>query len=149
MVKIQFIFLGKQKETWASQGVEHYKKLLKGMVDLDIKFVQPEKVAKLSNPSDILKKEESKIVKYLKDKTFLVILDSKGKEFSSEGLAEFFKSKINQGQSDFTFVVGSSLGLSEDIKKISDFKLSLSGMTFAHQLTWIVLLEQIFRVFDN
>jgi 23S rRNA (pseudouridine1915-N3)-methyltransferase len=148
VVRIQFIFLGKEKEEWVLQGINHYKKLLKGMVDLEIRVIQPEKVSKSSNPLDILEKEKNKITGSLKDRTFLIVLDSKGNEFSSEDLARFFRNKINQSQSDFTFVVGSSLGISEDIKKLSNFKLSLSRMTFAHQLTWIILLEQIYRAFS-
>ena len=148
MVKIELILLGKGKEAWVSQAISHYRKLLKGMVDLKVEIIQPERATKSFNPLDILEKEEKKIIGHLKDKTFLIVLDSRGKEFSSEELAKFFKVKTNQGQSKFTFVVGSSLGLSENIKKMGDFKLSLSKMTFAHQLTWIVLLEQIYRAFS-
>ncbi|MCJ7509080.1 MAG: 23S rRNA (pseudouridine(1915)-N(3))-methyltransferase RlmH [candidate division Zixibacteria bacterium] len=148
MVKIRFIFLGRQKEKWIVEGVNHYQKLLGGMVDLDVKIIQPEKVTERSSVLNILDKEKNKIIKSLKDKTFLIVLDNEGKEVSSEELAQLLKDKVNQGRSDFTFVVGSSLGLSEDIKKMSDFKLSLSRMTFAHQLTWIVLLEQIYRAFS-
>jgi len=148
LVKIRFIFLGRQKEKWIIEGVNHYKKLLGGMVDLDVKIIQPEKVTERSSVLNILDKEKNKIIKSLKDKTLLIVLDNKGNELESEDLARFFKNKINQGQSDFTFVVGSSLGLSEDIKKLSNFKLSLSRMTFAHQLTWIILLEQIYRAFS-
>lgn len=148
MVKIRFIFLGRQKEKWIIEGVNHYQKLLGGMVDLDVKIIQPEKVTERSSVLNILDKEKNKIIKSLVHKTFLIVLDNKGKEFSSEELAQLLRDKVNQGRSDFTFVVGSSLGLSGDIKKMSDFKLSLSRTTFAHQLTWIILLEQIYRAFS-
>lgn len=148
MVKIQLILLGKPKEDWILQGINHYRKLLKGMVELDIKILSPEKVAKSANVSEILEKEKDKIIKNLKSKTFLIALDDKGKELLSKELASFFQNKTNQGHSDFVFAVGSSSGLSENIKKMSDFRLSLSKMTFAHQLTWIILLEQIYRAFS-
>ena len=148
MVKIQLILLGKPKEDWILQGINHYRKLLKGMVELDTKIIQPEKIAKSSDILDIQGKEQNKILRNLKSRSFLVVLDEKGKELSSEELAYFLRNEMNRGHSDFAFVIGSSSGLSEEIKKMSDFKLSLSKMTFAHQLSWIVLLEQIYRAFS-
>lgn len=80
-----------------------------------------------------------------KDRGYLIVLDSKGKKISSEALARFLKSKQELGINSFTFIIGGAYGLSDEIKKDADMILSLSDMTFTHEMTRLILVEQIYR----
>ena len=87
-------------------------------------------------------------MKSLNKDSFSIVLDSKGRMFSTEELAQLIKEKMNQGQNDFTFVTGSALGLSTKVINTANFRLSLSKMTFPHQLVRLILLEQVYRAFS-
>ncbi|MCJ7458590.1 MAG: 23S rRNA (pseudouridine(1915)-N(3))-methyltransferase RlmH [candidate division Zixibacteria bacterium] len=148
MIKLKFIFVGKTKESWIAEGIEHYEKMLSKFAELGFITVKDEKVTEHSSEKTVLEKEGERVLKYLDKKSFPFVLDSKGKMLSTEELAELFREKMNQGDNDFIFVTGSALGLSSEVIKSADFKLSLSRMTFPHQLVRLILLEQVYRAFS-
>ena len=148
MVKLKFIFVGKTKETWIAEGMEHYEKMLSKYADLEFVEVKDEKVTRHSPENMVLEKEGERVLKYLEKKSFSLALDSRGKMLSTEELAELFREKMNLGYNDFIFVTGSALGLSPNVINSADFRLSLSRMTFPHQLVRLILLEQVYRVFS-
>lgn len=148
MVKLKFIFVGKTKESWIAEGVKHYEKMLSKFAELEFITVKDEKVTEHSSEKIVLGKEEERILKYLDKKSFSLALDSKGRMLSTEELAELFKEKMNQGFNDFIFVTGSALGLSSKVISSADLRLSLSKMTFPHQLVRLILLEQVYRAFS-
>jgi 23S rRNA (pseudouridine1915-N3)-methyltransferase len=149
MIKINLIVTGKNKHDWLTQGIKHYQKLLKKyQIDLDFKVVKDEKIDEKKEKELILDKEAERIFRYLSKDSYRVVLDPSGKILSSEELANLLKEKLNFGKNKFVFIIGGPLGLSEKIVKNCHFKLSLSKMTFTHQLSRLVLSEQIFRAFS-
>ena len=91
--------------------------------------------------------EGKNILKHLKKDNYVIALEIKGIELTSEGLAEKISGLGLLGKSDITFIIGGSIGLSEEVTSIGDFSLSFSKMTFPHQMMRVVLLEQIYRSF--
>ena len=138
---IKIICLGKIKEKYLKEAIEDYTKRLVKYTKLEIIELIDEKDT--SNP---LKKEKDSILKHIKEKDNIVILDIKGEEKTSEGFSEFINKELNQN-SNITFIIGSSNGLDNDIKKLTDKKISFSTLTFPHGLFRLILLEQIYRAF--
>lgn len=122
--------------------------MLSKFADLEFVTVKDEKVTQHSSEKLVLEKEGERILKYLQEKSFSLALDSKGKMLSTEELALLFKEKMIQGYNEFVFVSGGALGLSPQVTNSADFKLSLSKMTFPHQLVRLILLEQVYRAFS-
>lgn len=138
---IKLICLGSIKESYLKDAIEEYKKRLSKYTKLEIIELKDEKDT--SNP---LKKEKDSILKHINDKDNLIILDIKGKQLTSEEFASFINNELTT-QSNITFVIGSSNGLDEEIKKLTNKKISFSLLTFPHQLFRVILLEQIYRSF--
>lgn len=149
MMKVDIIALGKLKEKYLRDASDEYAKRLSRYCDLKITELSP--VALSDNPSEnevsnALLKEREMISRAIPKDSFIVALCIEGKEISSEELAYVFKEKANEGKR-ICFIIGSSYGLSEEIKKFADMRLSVSKMTFPHQLFRIMLLEQTYRAF--
>lgn len=148
MVKIKLIVVGKTKEDWVKEGINHYQKLLKKYVDLKIIEIKEEKITRAKDEKTILDSEGERIVKHLEKNALCIVLDAKGKEFSSEGIANLLKENLNRGYNHFIFILGGALGVSKKILEVCPVKLSLSQMTFTHELSRIIILEQIYRAFS-
>jgi 23S rRNA (pseudouridine1915-N3)-methyltransferase len=148
LVKLKFIFVGKTKEPWIAEGMKHYQKMLSKFVESEFIDIKDEKITQHSYEKIVLEKEGERVLKYLDKKGFSFVLDQKGKMFSTEEMAGLFKEKMNQGYNDFIFITGATLGLSSEVIDSADFKLSLSKMTFPHQLVRLILLEQVYRAFS-
>lgn len=149
MMKVDIIALGKLKEKYLRDASDEYAKRLSRYCDLKITELSP--VALSDNPSEnevsnALLKEREMISRAIPKDSFIVALCIEGKEISSEELAYVFKEKANEGKR-ICFIIGSSYGLSGEIKKFADMRLSVSKMTFPHQLFRIMLLEQTYRAF--
>ncbi len=146
-MKVDIICVGKIKEKYFRDAVLEYSKRLSRYVNLDIIEVPDEKAPEniSSSEQEIIKfKEGERIIKHIKN-SFVIALDLKGKKLSSEGLSEFIQKSMVSGVSCLTFIIGGSLGLSDEVIKRSDFRLCFSDMTFPHQLMRVILLEQIYR----
>jgi len=148
LVKIKLVVMGKTKEDWIKEGINHYQKLLKKYVDLKIIEIKEEKITKSKDEKTILDSEKERIAKHLEKNALRIVLDAKGKEFSSEKFANLFKENLNRGYNHFIFILGGALGVSEKILEVCPVKLSLSQMTFTHELSRIIILEQIYRAFS-
>lgn len=138
---IKIICIGKIKEKYLKEAIEEYSKRISKYTKLEI-IELPD--FKSDNPAIEMEKEKQSILKYIKEKEFIVTLEIEGKEFSSEE----FASKLDNiflNNSVITFIIGGSSGIHDDIKKMSNLKLSFSKMTFPHQLFRVLLLEQIYR----
>ena len=117
---------------------------------MQIRELKEARLAENASPAEeeAVKTEEGKsILKALSSSSFVIVLDIGGKELSSDQLAEKIGSLATTGESTVDFIIGGSLGLSEEVKKRADFRLSFSPMTFPHQLMRVILLEQIYRSF--
>ena len=147
-MKITIITVGKIKEKYFTMAIDEYSKRLGRYVKLDIVEVADEKTPDGASDTEerlIRQKEGERILKLLKEDSYVITLEIEGKMLDSVELSE----KINQigvsGKGHITFIIGGSLGLSDEVKNRADFKLSFSKMTFPHQLMRVVLLEQIYR----
>jgi len=149
-LKITIIAVGKLKEKYLKEGIAEYSKRLSRFCDLNIIEVADEQAPEnLSSAQEeqVKKREAERILKRVSSGSFLIVLDVKGKKLDSEGFASKLKSLFLSGNSNITFVIGGSLGLDGELLRKADFSLSLSDMTFPHQLTRLILLEQLFRAF--
>jgi 23S rRNA (pseudouridine1915-N3)-methyltransferase len=147
-MKITIACVGKIKEKYFTDAIAEYSKRLGRYVTLDIAEVADEKAPEnLSNAQMIQVKnaEGKRLLNVIKD-SYVVALAIDGKKLSSEKFAEKIDNCMVQGVSHITFVIGGSLGLSDEVLQKADYKLSFSDMTFPHQLMRVVLLEQIYRV---
>ena len=149
-MKIRIIAIGKIKEPYLKMGIEEYQKRLKPYVNLEIVELQDEPV--VDNPSisqiEMVKnKEGEKVLKIIKDSDYIINLDLNKKQYTSEEFAEFIMTKMELAKSFLTFVIGGSYGLSDELKSRANTSISLSNMTFLHQMTRLILLEQIYRAF--
>ena len=140
---IKIICLGKIKEDFFKDAEKEYLKRLQKYTKLEIIELEDEK------DKDIkvcLSKEEQLIKKSIKDKDNLVLLDINGKEYTSTEFSNFINKELTEN-SNITFIIGSSNGVSEVIKRLAKKKVSFSKLTFPHQMFRIILLEQIYRSF--
>jgi 23S rRNA (pseudouridine1915-N3)-methyltransferase len=137
---IKIICVGKLKEKYLVSALEEYKKRISKYTKLEIIEVDDE-----AN-GNILEKEQERIMKYVNDKDYVITLEIEGNNLSSIELSEKIE-KTFLNYSNITFIIGGSYGLSNDIKKRSNYALSFSKMTFPHQLFRVLLLEQIYRSF--
>lgn len=149
MLNIQIICIGKIKEDYLKNAIEEYSKRLSKYCKLEILELPDEKIpdklnASLSN--EIKQKECSNIIKYLKKSSYNIALDLGGKQLTSEEFSEKLQN-LSMINSNITFIIGGSLGLTNELLNYCQEKLCFSKMTFPHQLIRIFLLEQIFRGF--
>ena len=145
MVKVKLIVVGKTKEDWIRQGIKHYQKLLAKYADLEIIEIKEEKITKSKNEKIVLDSEGERIARYLKKDALRIALDVGGDEFTSEEFAKLFGKNLNCGQNYFIFILGGALGVSEKRLEVCPVKLSLSRMTLTHEISRIIILEQIYR----
>ncbi|MBE6749889.1 MAG: 23S rRNA (pseudouridine(1915)-N(3))-methyltransferase RlmH [Ruminococcaceae bacterium] len=149
MIKVTVIALGKLKEKYLRDAVEEYTKRLSRYCKLEIFEIEPERLSEKPSGSEIsaaLSCEKEKILKKIPQNSTVVSLCIEGKEKSSEEFAAVVEEQVDAGK-NLTLIIGSSYGLSDEVKKASDIRLSLSKMTFPHQLFRVMLLEQLYRAF--
>lgn len=149
-MKIKIICVGKIKESFFREAILEYSKRLSKFCNLEILEVNDEMTPDKAGESEnfkILQKEGERIKSKIKDTDYLITLEIEGKKLNSEKLAKKISDITLSGYSSIAFVIGGSLGICDEVKKMSDFSLSFSDMTFPHQLMRVVLLEQIYRSF--
>lgn len=149
MIKITLITLGKLKEKYLRDAVDEYAKRLTRYCKTDIVELTPINLPEKPSKSEIdaaLAKESEMIEKRIPDGSVVTTLCIEGKSLSSEGLAQFVADNTDSGK-NMCFIIGSSYGLSDAIKQKADMRLSMSDMTFPHQLFRVMCLEQIYRAF--
>lgn len=140
---IRIITVGSLKEKYLQDAVDEYKKRLQKYTNLEIIEVKDEG---LVEKEKAMKLEEEKIRKHIPDKSYFITLEIEGKEISSEDFANLLD-KTTMENSNITFLIGGSYGISDSLKKEANYHLSFSKMTFPHQLFRVLLLEQIYRAF--
>jgi len=148
-LQIEIIAVGKIKESYLRQGIDEYKKRISKYSKVKIVEVSEEDIRQRS-AREVKAREAGKLARHLPEKSdagFTIVLDREGEELSSEELAEKINGLMVRGKSDLTFVVGGALGLDESIVEKADYRLSLSRLTFTHQVARFILLEQIYRSF--
>ncbi|MES2838428.1 MAG: 23S rRNA (pseudouridine(1915)-N(3))-methyltransferase RlmH [Bacteroidota bacterium] len=145
-MKIKLIQIGKTDDSYIKDGVKEFEKRLTKYVVFE--SVVLNSVKKSNYNEEVLKKAEGEVLlKEISSSDFLVLLDENGKEFSSRGFAQFIESKQNASVKQLILVIGGAYGFSEEVYKRADAKLSLSKMTFSHQMVRLFFIEQLYRAF--
>ena len=147
-MNIDILCVGKLKETYLKAAIDEYSKRLSRYCRLNITEVADEKTTDgQSEALDIKVKEleGERLLKHLRDDSYVITLEIDGKQLASEDLAARLEDLGVHGVSRIQFVIGGSLGLSDEVIKRADMHLSFSRMTFPHQLMRVILLEQIYR----
>ena len=149
-MNVTILAVGKLKEKYWRDAVAEYSKRLKSYCSLQITEIKEsplranpsaadEEAVKIAEGADILSR--------IRSSDYVITLEIKGKVLSSEALAQKIEALAIDGKSSIVFVIGGSLGLSEEVSRRADFKLSFSAMTFPHKMMRVILLEQIYRSF--
>lgn len=146
-MKIKIIALGKIKEKFLKDGIDEFLKRLSPYASVEIVELNPIEIKDENLTSKILDEEGENILSHIKDDSFVITLEIKGKQLSSEELAQKINDITVSGVSELVFIIGSSCGLSPKVSARADFKLSMSKMTFLHQFARLILVEQIYRAF--
>lgn len=150
MLNINVVCVGKIKEKYLKEAMAEYAKRLSKYCHLEIMELADEKLpSKLYNSSilQIKEKESKKITDAIKTDSYVICLDLRGTEMSSETFSKKLEQISVMGKSTITFVIGGTLGMTEELLKQADETICFSQMTFPHQLIRVFLLEQIFRAF--
>ena len=149
-MKIKIYAIGHLKEAYLKQGINEYLERLKPYAQIEIIEVNDESVVENPSPKEIAivrDKEGQRILKLLKNNEYLIGLDLVNKQPTSPEFAKYLEDKFVLGGSAISFVIGGSYGLSDELKKRCNDRIGLSNMTFLHQMTRLILLEQIYRAF--
>ena len=149
-MNISVISVGKLKEKYLKLGIEEFSKRLSKYCKLDLIELEDEKCPENLSEKDmeiVKNKEGQRILSKIKNNSYVIALAIDGKNLSSEELADTMSKLAVRGNSHITFIIGGSLGLSDEVLKRADYKLSFSKMTFPHQLMKLILLEQVYRAF--
>lgn len=149
-MNVTILAVGKLKEKYWQDAIAEYSKRMKSYCNLQI--IELKESPLRANPSAadeqaVKDAEGADILNKIKSSDYVITLEIKGKGLTSEQLAEKIETLGINGKSSIVFVIGGSLGLSAEVSKRADFKLSFSAMTFPHQMMRVILLEQIYRSF--
>ena len=148
MMNIKIISVGKLKEKYLVQGISEYTKRLSKYCKITLVEVPDEKAPeKLSEMIQVKEKEGERILAKIKEQEYVFALAINGKNPSSEDFAAALDKLQTSGKSQFVFVIGGSLGLSDQVLKRSNAQISFGKMTYPHQLMRLILVEQIYRAF--
>lgn len=151
MMNVQLIVLGKLKEKYMKDFAAEYEKRLSAYCKMTVTELEPVKLSDNPSESEIdnaLIKETKMIKDKIPKNSYVFSMCIEGKQMSSEELSQKLEDIALSGKNNVVFIIGSSFGLSDEIKQMSDFKFSMSKMTFPHKLARIMLTEQIYRGFS-
>lgn len=149
MLHINLYCVGKVKEQYLRNAIDEYLKRISKYCSISIIELPDKPIPEKSNStleSQIIEAESNEIINKLNMSSYKIALDLTGKQYTSEEFAEKIN-KIKLSNSTISFIIGGSLGLSDDLKRICNEKISFSKMTFPHQLMRVIFLEQLFRSF--
>ena len=144
-MKIEFCVVGKTKDKYLEEGMNIYLKRLKHYIPFQMNIIPDIKNAGKLKASQVKTQEGNLILKNLRNEDFLILLDEKGKSFSSVQFAQFLEKKMAHSSHKIIFQIGGAFGFSEAVYQRANMKLSLSEMTFSHQMVRLFFLEQLYR----
>lgn len=145
-MKIKLIVIGKTDEKYLIEGIEKYKKRLKHYVTFELIVLNDVKVGKKTNV--VLQKEQEGrlILEKINTNDYLILLDEIGEEYTSVGFSKYIQKRMNSGN-DIVFVIGGPFGFSQELYNRSQAKISLSKLTYSHQMVRLFFTEQLYRAF--
>lgn len=150
MLKVKLITVGNLKEEYLREAAAEYEKRLGAFCRFELVQLKEERLSEQPSAGEIrtaLEREAQKISEQVSSSAYLIALCVEGKQLSSDELAEKIEA-ISMDKSEICLVIGSSYGLSDSVKQRADMRLSVSKLTFPHQLMRVILLEAIYRAFN-
>lgn len=144
-MKISLLSIGKAHEAYVKSGIDDFTKRLSNYFPVQWNILPVPKNAGLLSEAELKKREGEMILNLLKDDDYLIALDERGKELTSEGLANFLQQRANESSRNLVFLIGGAFGLDDAVLKAARFKWSLSQLTFPHHLVRLILAEQVYR----
>jgi 23S rRNA (pseudouridine1915-N3)-methyltransferase len=146
-MKVSLLQIDKTTESYLTEGISIYLKRLKNYTAFEINTITVPKAVR-ARPEKEQKIEEGKLLqKQLKDQDFVILLDENGKELGSVEFSRFLEQKMGQSIKHLVFVIGGPYGFDDTMYHRANFKLSLSKMTFSHQMVRLFFIEQLYRAF--
>lgn len=146
-MRISLVTIGKTDISWVKQGLEMYASRLKHYAPFEIIEIPELKNVAALTKDQIKIKEGEGLLKIIKSNDYLVLLDEKGKKFRSLEFAKFIEDKMSRSGRDLVFVIGGAYGFSSQVYARAEEKISLSDMTFSHQIVRTIFVEQLYRAF--
>jgi len=144
-MKIHFWSIGKAHEAHVKDGIDMFTKRISHYYPVEWNIIPVPKNAGMLSEMDLKKREGEMIIGFLQKEDHLVLLDERGKQFSSEALAAFIQSRANESTQRLIFLIGGAYGVSDAVKKRANHTWSLSQLVFPHQLVRLILAEQVYR----
>jgi 23S rRNA (pseudouridine1915-N3)-methyltransferase len=142
------LVVGKTDEQALSDLSRKYEKRIQSYIGFEFQIIQDVKNTKNLSVNEQKNKEGELILSKLSATDFVILLDEKGKEYTSVDFSQFLQKKMNSGLKNLVFVIGGPYGFSEKVYQRAQQKISLSQMTFSHQLIRLIFLEQLYRAFS-
>lgn len=143
-MKIILISFSRSEEKYIVEGVAEFEKRINKYNSFETKII---KATAASNSAEQLRTEAKLLEQYFTSDSIVILMDEKGKQFSSKKYSDFIQSKLNSGKKNLVFVIGGAFGFSDEIKKKASDLISLSTLTFPHQLAKLIFCEQLYRAF--
>ena len=144
-MKILLLFVGKTTQSFVEAGIAEFSDRLKHYIPFEIKIVPDLKNTGNLSFDQIKEKEGELIAKHLQQGDYIVLLDERGKAFSSVRFSAYLEKKTHSISKRLVFVIGGAYGFSSKIQELAQEKISLSPMTFSHQLVRVLFVEQLYR----
>ena len=146
-MKICLLAVGKTDTGWVREGLETYTSRLSRYVPFSVRELPDLKNASSLSRNQVKEKEGEAILKSLSPSDTVILLDERGEEFSSTGFARALEGRLACGGKGIVFVIGGAYGFSDAVYARSDGRISLSRMTFSHQMVRVIFVEQLYRAF--
>jgi len=146
-LKIKLIVIGKNKEEYVKSGIDLYLNKLKHYIDFELKLIPDLKIRNSIDENQIKSEEAKQILKETNQNDFIILLDENGKELNSINFSINIQKKLNAGIKSLVFIIGGSYGFDPSLKSVAKELISLSKLTFNHQLVRLIFLEQLYRSF--
>ncbi|HIJ77837.1 MAG: 23S rRNA (pseudouridine(1915)-N(3))-methyltransferase RlmH [Desulfobulbaceae bacterium] len=146
-MKIYLPFLGKTREKYLAAGIDDFANRLKHFVQFDCPVLKDKKKSAKDSPERLKDEEARLLLQNISSAATIVALDPSGSQLSSDGFAELISKWENQGVKEVAFLIGGPLGLADEIIRKADLVLSLSQMTFTHEMARMLVFEQLYRAY--
>lgn len=146
-MNIKLIVVGKTDASYLREGIAIYEERLKHYVNFETVVIPALKEQRNASPEEVKSREGLQILKQLEKSSYNVLLDEHGKQYSSVAFSQYIQKQMNAGTRCLSFVVGGAFGFSPEVYAAANDKLSLSTMTFNHQMVRLFFIEQIYRAF--
>ncbi len=144
-MKLHLVFVGKTREPYLREGIEDFLRRLHRYAHVEVQEVRAERLSRDDQAERVVGLESSRVMAAVPEHSHLVVLDRQGRQMSSETLARWWENLEREGCRKLCFVVGGVLGFSDELRRQAQTLLSLSKMTFTHEMSRLILLEQIYR----